>query len=91
MFFEHSLFEWKKLFSIYKTKSEIEWNRVKSDGVPIIIIMNNWIMNHILTLYPPKSSTMHVRTASRPTATVAFKIGPLNFGSAEILTKQLVY
>lgn len=36
-----------------------------------------------LTLYPPRSSTMHVNNASRPTGTVTFKIGALNLGSAE--------
>lgn len=34
-----------------------------------------------LTLNAPRSSTMQVSTASRPIATVAFWIAPLNFGS----------
>lgn len=37
-----------------------------------------------LTLYCPSSDTMQLSTASRPTATVTFSIGPAKFGFASL-------
>ena len=39
-------------------------------------------MKSLLTLYAPKSSTMHPMTASLPTGTVTFVIDSPNFGSS---------
>lgn len=42
-----------------------------------------YILWYLLTLYEPRSSTVHVNNASRPTGNVTFDIGALNLGSAE--------
>lgn len=42
----------------------------------------------VLTLYDPRSCTTHVSIASRPTGAVTFRMGALNFGSAEIFKKK---
>lgn len=48
------------------------------------------IFDIVITLYDPKSTTWHVRTASRPTAAVTLAMGAENFGSVDRLTGENV-
>lgn len=48
------------------------------------------IFDIVITLYDPKSTTWHVRTASRPTAAVTLAMGAENFGSVDRLTGKNV-
>lgn len=45
---------------------------------------------HKITLYDPKSTTWHVKIASRPTATVTLAIGAENLGSVKRETLKVV-
>lgn len=69
--------------TIYNCNNGVHLNKKKN---PI------WAQQRIyleyFTLYDPRSCTTHVRVASRPTGAVTFRMGELNFGSAEMFEKK---